>query len=115
VKGVPSRHIRRHADRDAGVKFTPLAGSRHPFKAALAVLAQFEAAMKIEEPSHRAFALSAISPPRSRGHGGRHRVMQRQVLGRSMRDRSCYKPRIEDRKHERSRIFGSMTAALIGG
>jgi hypothetical protein len=115
VIGAPKRNVRRHADRDAGVKSTPLAGSRKPFKAAIEFYGRLKAAEAIADPAHRALALSALPPLRSRGHGGKHRVNQRQVLGRTMRDRSKYKPRLEDRKHAAQKITAAMTAALVGG
>ena len=81
-------------------------GSRTPFKRILtlvaglqAAAAQMHAVVKSDIPKERdnaraAYdeAAAALRSYKSRGHGGRHRVMQRQIGGRWSQDRSCYMP-----------------------
>lgn len=112
--GAPKRNVRRQADRDAGVKFTPLAGSHKPFKAAAEFMRRYAEAMRLEG-NEREAAINAIPPLRSRGHGGKHRAMQRSVLGRAMKDRSAYAPKAIAREQRKQSIVKRITSYLVGG
>ncbi len=91
-----TRSERRRAAR--GKIFVRDPGSRKPFKRAIALHAKFVdtlAATAQALPFDRQIALSVLPAYVSRGHGGRHRVKQRQVGSRQFEDRSRYNPRTD--------------------
>lgn len=84
---IPKRRQRRAAQ---GKGFQPIHGSRKPFKRAVALTKQIDAASKIEDRAERLLAIAMLPVLRSRGHGGKYRTKQRTIFGRNMVDRSVY-------------------------
>lgn len=90
--------------RQAGKFFIRLEGSSRPFVRAQALFQKIVdrfASMASALPIDRQLAMDVIPPYVSRGHGGRHRPMQRLVDGRAMQDRSKYSP-IDERPSRKS-------------
>jgi hypothetical protein len=82
--------------------------NENPFKRAREKFGEIKAALL--QPEHgRRLALAEIAPYESRGHG-RGRLVG---LGRRLRDRSKYSPRVEDRKHAQQRVIQQMGVAPL--
>ena len=118
MKGVPARSIRRQADRDAAKQqgvpfktlFTPLAGSRAPFKRVRELTAALDKATTDVERGALLLQYTRERPPVSR-----MRRMQRVVGSRAMQDRSKYNPATLKRTAQRKRLLGRIHDYLVGG
>ena len=96
-----TRKERRLQARQGRAKFVRLPGSSKPFKRAIKLHQEFiDTLAKYAQdlPVDRQIAVAALPTYTSRGHGGKHRTMQRKIGGAWSKDRS--RPRSERAGHD---------------